>query len=102
MPSASGTTVKLVGMVSCSSKKSGLNPERKLLPGSTVVVEAEETDCHLSKADSGDHAKPALLISARGTKGADELSTRKGAGAHVIRHHSATDTGDSLPSWPVR
>jgi hypothetical protein len=49
------------------------------------MVEAEATDWHLSKADSGDHAKPALsLISARGTKGADELSARKGAGVHVI------------------
>lgn len=54
MPSASGITVKLVGLVSYSSKKSGFNPERKLRPGSTVMGGVEAIDRHLLKANSGD------------------------------------------------
>ena len=34
----------------CSSKESGLNPERKLLPGSAMVVEVEATGRRSLKA----------------------------------------------------
>jgi len=43
MSSASGIAAILGKFLACSSKGDGFNPERKLLPGSTVVVEVEET-----------------------------------------------------------
>ena len=43
------------------SKDSGLNPERKLLPGSTVVVEIEATAV-TCQAGSRVHARRALFV----------------------------------------
>jgi hypothetical protein len=72
-----------VGGVRSMFKQGGLNPERKLLPGSTMVVEGEATGRQSSKAKSGVHASRALFLHLRPGEYSSRLSPTMGAGAHV-------------------
>jgi len=46
-------------------EESGLNPERKLLPGSKMVVKVQAAGRHLSKAGGGVHASRAFFVNFR-------------------------------------
>jgi len=48
-----------------SREESGLNPERKLLPGSKMAVEVQAAGRHLSKAGSRVHARRAFFVNFR-------------------------------------
>jgi len=100
-----------VAFAPCSGKERGVNPERKLLPGSVVVAEVEVPSLIKGCEQRGPcENRHCSLISARGNKGGDmsplscrSIVLRKGCGsARDFTAFARTGTGDSFPSRSVR